>query len=409
MRVLHVIASLTPRDGGPSNLPKLAVALARQGCDVSVFTTDIDEQGSMWPWHRTRRLSAEERNTDPRIAIRFFPVGWPSRYKCSWSLLQALQQTIRRVDLVHIHSLYLFPSTVAAHYCRLHGVPYILRPHGTLDPWHRRQRWWLKLAYHCIFEDRNIRKAAAMHYTSASEAEFARALGITTPGFTIRQGIDLDEFKRLPSRGRFRAKHPELAAKRLIVFLGRITPKKGFDVLIPAFRDVAASVPDLHLVVAGPDNEGYGKTVRRWVHDFALDRHVTWTGLVTGSDKIELLRDADVWVLPSHDENFGVAAVEAMAAGAAIVITNQVGVCQAVEEARAGIVVDAGVGIFAHALKQILSNDSLRMTLGHRARSAALKHFTWDGVAGDVLQMYREIIATQCPAVGDPVLQTRTN
>ncbi len=394
MRVLHVISSISPRTGGPANTVGLLRALARRGCEVSLFTTDLDQPARGWlrPPRRVA-LPPGGQALDAGVRVRYFPVGWPWRFACSWPMARALARELASYDLVHIHSLYLFHGLVAGHLCRRAGVPYVIQLHGTLDPWHRRQRRWRKALYTWLVEGRNLRGAAAIHYASPAEAEHARAAGVTTPGFIVSLGIEREEFERLPEPGRFRQRHPELAEKKLIVFLGRVTPKKGLDLLIPALVRALRSQPAAHLVIAGPDDEGYGTVVEELIRRHGVGRHVTWTGLVTGTAKLELLRDADVWVLPSRDENFGVAVVEAMAAGAAVVISNQVGFHPLLSAAGAGLVVEPEGEALAAALERLLASDALRAELGAQARRLALERLTWDAAAGDLLDAYRLILA----------------
>lgn len=399
MRVLHVFNTIAPRIGGASTLIGLARALARQGCDVSVFATDLDEQGQLLPWRQPRRLvvPTDRSIDDGGVRLRYFPVSWPSRYSCSWQMAAALRREIPTFDLVQIHALYLFHGLVAAYYCRKAGVPYVIQPHGGLDPSHRSHHWGRKAAYERLIERHNLDRATSLHFTSPAEATHARQAGVTRPGFVVGLGIDPVEYATLPERGRFRAKFPQVGQGPLVVFMGRITPKKGFDLLLPALARVAADVPDVHLVLAGPDDEGYSSVVKDLIRQHGLGPRVTWTGMVTGQDKLELLRDADVWTLPSHDENFAIAAVEAMAAGAPVLVTDRVGVHQAVIRGDAGVVVQPTVAAVAEGLATLLKDDAQRQRQGANARHLALTTFSWDVAAASLLQEYRAIVRRVAP------------
>jgi len=394
MRVLHVAPSLAPRLGGPSNLLGLAGALVRQGCDVSVYATDLDEKGRFLPWPPPRRLDVPTNReiADGGVNLRYFPVHWPTRAACSWRMAAALGRNVGTFDLVQIHSLFQFPGLAAAYFCRRAGVPYVLRPQGAFDPFDQHHHRGRKVVYYRLFEHRNVVRAAAIHYTSQTEAEHARQVGVTAPGFVVPLGIDPQSYADLPPHGRFRANHPPLENRRLVVFLGRITPKKGFDLLIPALARVAARVPEAHLVLAGPDNEGYASTVKDLIAAQGLGSRVTWTGLVTGARKLELLRDADVWVLPSYDENFAVAAVEAMAAAAPVVVSERVAVQDAVRRADAGLVVPTSVDALADAIEAILTNQRLRTQMGSNGQRLVASEFTWDVTANRLMRVYREIL-----------------
>lgn len=394
MKVLHVIPSVSPRTGGPANVMGLLRALADQGCDVTLFTTDLDQPARGW-LRPPRRLvvSTDRQRWDGGVGVRYFRTTWPWRFATSWGMGLALAREVPHYDLVHIHSLYLFPGLAAGFCCRRAGVPYIMRPHGTLDAWHRRQRRRRKAVYTWLAEGRNLRFAAGIHYTSQWEAEAARAGGVETPGFVVGMGIDRVQYEQLPEPGRFRLCHAGLVDKKLIVFLGRISPKKGFDLLVPALQRVVRLCPDAHLVIAGPDDEGYAAAVHQLIRQYGVGQHVTWIGPVYGAEKLELLRDADVWVLPSRDENFGVAVVEAMAAGAAILISNHVAIHDVIQEARAGVVVETDVGAVADALERLLADGELRQCLGERARVLALQEWTWDVAARSLLEVYQSILS----------------
>ena len=193
--------------------------------------------------------------------------------------------------------------------------------------------------------------------------------------------------RRIPGRA------PELRDGRLIVFLGRIAPKKGFEFLVPAVARLASSMPDVRLVLAGPDFDGYASTVQDLVRRYQLDDRVTWTGLITGPEKLALLRDADAWVLPSRDENFAIAAVEAMAAGAPVIITDRVGIQDVVRLHDAGLVVEPTAAAIADALQVILSDDLLRRRISTNGRRLAFSEFSWDVAAARLTREYRAIVS----------------
>ncbi|SRR5581483_562207 len=393
MRVLHVLASLSPRTGGPSNVLGLARALVRQGLEVTVCSTDLDETGTWLPWHPPQRISParQRRSPDEGVEVRFFRANWPSRFGCSWTMAGWLARHIPDYDIVHIHSLYLFHGLIAGHLCRRAGVPYVIRPHGTLDEYHRRHHRLRKRVYDWLIESRNISGAAALHYTSKAEQHDAVAAGVRNRGFVVGLGVDVSEYLSGLDQGLFRASKPELQQKRLIVFLGRVTPKKGLDLLIPAFAEVSQAVPDVHLVLAGPDDEGYAAVVRDLIAKYGVGEQVTWAGLVTGKLKVALLSDADAWVLPSYDENFAVAAVEAMAAGAPIVITDRVGIHEQVSRAQAGLVVEPTVAAVRDGLLALLQDENERRAMGERARRLALTEFSWDTIAAALLREYQAL------------------
>jgi len=384
LRVLHVIANLDPHHGGPpAAITGMCLALARRGHTVTIATTDDYEGGHS---HQPGEALGEE------VAVQYFPIQWPRRYGLSLPMVEGLRRLIPDFDLVHIHSLYLFHTLVTGHWCRALGVPYVVRPHGTLDPYLRRRSRLKKTVYNWLVERRNLDHAAAVHYTSADERDLVALLGFKAPAVVVPLGIDLREFDDLPQPGMFRRRHPALLDKTLIVFLGRLTPKKGLDLLAKAFGEVRRVVPQAHLVIAGPDDEGYGRQVRKFLADSGVDGHTTLLGMVAGREKLELLRDTDVWVLPSYTENFGLAVVEAMASGLPLVISNRVNIWNHIAAREAGLVVDCDASQVSQAICRVLREPDLGRRLAANALSLARTEFSWAAVGAQLEQVYYDLL-----------------
>lgn len=387
MKILHVIAGLAPQGGGPHKAaPELCRALACKGHKVTIFTTNADGKGIL-------NVPTDRPVLWKGVAIRYFPVSWPRRWVFSLPLARALKKNIRAFDIIHVHSLYLFHTFITAHYCRQHGVTYLICPHGTLDPFLRRKSRWKKAIYNFFIEKRNLDHAAAIHYTSQEEMSLAHYdLKIRAPGVVVPLGLELEEYAALPSRGSFRSQFPEIGDKFLILFLGRINFKKGLDILVRAYEIIARQRKDVHLVIAGPDNEGYGRKVRKWLTEEGVLERVTVTGMILGKTKLAALRDADVFVLPSYTENFGVAVVEAMACGLPVVISNKVNIWNEVTGAEAGVVVNCKPNELAEALLELLDDPEYRKSLGKNGKKLVSAKFTWDKVAERMIKVYENIL-----------------
>jgi glycosyltransferase involved in cell wall biosynthesis len=356
----------------------MCLALARRGHHVALVATDDYPAGAD--------------GLAPNVDVRLFPVHWPRRYFASLPMIPALRHMVPRFDVVHIHSLYLFHSLVAARTCSAAGVPYIMRPHGTLDPYLRRKSRFKKDLYDRLLQRRELDRAAAVHYTSEDERDLATPLGIRARPMVVPLGIDLNEFDHMPPAGAFRRAHPELRDKRLVLFLGRITPKKGLDLLAAAFGEVQRVDPNAHLVIAGPDDEGYGGHVRRFLADAGVTSATTILPMTTGTAKLELLRDADVWVLPSYTENFGVAVVEAMAASLPVVISNRVNIWSRVDAAGAGLVTGCDAHQVAASVCRVLGDAHLASRLRSEGHALAYEAFGWDGVAVQLERAYYDVL-----------------
>ena len=321
MRILHVIGSLAPRHGGPSKAcVEMAKALVDRGHEVDIITTDQD--GPL-------RLNVPTDNPVNKdgVNIRYYRAHTLRVWPCvSIPLQQALKHNVKRYDIVHIHSLYLFHGLVAAHYCRKHGVPYLIRPCGALDPYLYKRHRLRKYICDVLFENRNIRNAVAVHFTTEEEKQLARPFIHGTTGVVAPLGINIAQYDDLPEPGIFRSAYPEVGSKKIILFFGRINHKKGLDILVDAFARATRSRKDLHLLLAGPDNEGYGVKVRKWIAEKGIGGQVTFTGMLHGKMKLAVMQDAAVFVLPSYTENFGISVVEAMACGLPVIISDKVNI-----------------------------------------------------------------------------------
>jgi glycosyltransferase involved in cell wall biosynthesis len=394
MKILHVIANLAPRYGGPSQACQdMARAVAQLGHQVSIYTTNQDGSGEL-PVPLDRPVWRDG------VEIRYFPIQPPRFWGTSLPLARALTRAIPTVDLVHIHSLYLFHGLVAGHLCRRFGVPYLLRPHGTLDPYIYRRHRGRKALMEFLFERRNIRGAAALHFTTAEEQELAAPYTAGAPGLVVPLGIDAAELAALPPPGRFRERYPEVGNRRLILFFGRINFKKGLDILARAFGAVAREREDVHLVIAGPDNDGWGDRVREWLAEAGALPRTTFTGMLLGPEKLAVLKDAAMFVLPSYSENFGLAVIEALGAGLPVIISDKVNIWREVQAAGAGRVIPCEAGALARELLHLLNHPDLAADLGRQGRALVMDRFQWPHIGRSLAAAYGRIIAAHRPPAG---------
>lgn len=380
MRILHVIASLDPRYGGPSIVvPRACSALAARGHQVALLTA-----GPGRPIEATvDGVTLVRRRLHP-------PRGWAA----SAGLGRWLRRRVRDYDVVHVHSLYLFHTWWAARCCRRARVPYVVSPHGSLDPWHLAHHPRREAAYTWLLEGRALRAAAGMQYCSDTEHDHAaRHLGPVPPGFVVPPGVDRPPVRRLADDGGLLARHPELAGRTLVCFLGRLTAKKRLDLLVDAFAEVAAAEHDAHLAVAGPDDEGLGPELRARVARLGLDARVSFLGLVTGASKAALLGRSRVLVLASEDESFGVAVAEAMAAAIPVVVSKGVALHREVAAAGAGLVVPLAPRPLAAAVLRFVADPELAERCGANGRALAWTRLSWDQAAAGLERMYQRVVA----------------
>lgn len=384
MKILHVIGSLAPREGGP---PKACVEMARavaaRGHQVDIMTTDRDGAGRLdVPLDRPVR--------DDGVTIRYFPVGFPRAWRTSRPLARALAAAIPDCDVVHVHSLYLHYDWVVGRVCRQAGVPYVVRPHGTLDPYIRRRHRLRKRVVEMLFQDRMLADAAAVHFTSAEEARLAAPYTGGARAVVIPNGLDIADYRSLPPRGTFRARHPEIGGRRIVLFLGRLNFKKGLDVLLPAFAALAHDRDDVHLVIAGPDG-GEASAVAAGIAAAGLGERVTLPGMVLGEDKRALLGDADLFVLPSRSENFGIAVVEAMASGVPVVISERVNIWREIIDNGAGLAAPVAAAEVAAMMARILDDPGAPTRMGTAGRALVAARFQWSAIGPRLEALYVEV------------------
>jgi glycosyltransferase involved in cell wall biosynthesis len=390
MRVLHVTPDLSPALGGTTTAAlELSAALARRGADVTLISTNLNEVGRWRPLYRPKTLPGLNSLSDG-YKTHLFAARWPTRFGYCPDMHAYLRANVALFDVVHLHRLYRFSTVVGAQQASRVGVPYVISPHGVLLPYHRRRRWLRKKAYDLV-QRKILDNAFAVHYTSDYELQAAQTLGLSPRPVLIRVGINPDNFAHLPAKGGFRARHPELSGKRLVVFLGRLAPQKGLDLLVDAFAGVAKTLDSAHLVIAGPDAEGYGGTVRGWLQKKNLLDRATMVGPVYGNEKLELMVDTDVWVLPSYAENFGIAVVEALACRLPVVISDRIGVHKEIVAAHAGIVVRCDRKEFTQAILGILADSSKARFFGESGFRLATTQFTWMSTASRMLDLYSEV------------------
>lgn len=387
MRILHVLANISPRYGGPATVcTETCRALARVGEEVTIYTTDKD-----FPEGRLD-VPSNTPVTQDEYTTWYFPVQF-SPYMVSMDMARALYRHAKEFDLIHIHGLYRFPQAIAAYYARRYKVPYIVSPHGSLDPFlfYRRRHRLTKRVYEYLVELQNLNKAAAIHFTNEEEMILTQPLGLTPPAIVVPIGLELAEYRNLPKGGSFTDRY-DLVGKKIILHLGRINFKKGLDILVRAFARVASTREDVCLVLAGPDNEGYGKQVNKWLVQEGVEDKVLFTGMLQGVDKLAVFKDADIFALPSYSENFGIAAVEAMACGLPVIISDKVNIWREVQGAEAGLVTHCDVDEVAEAILLLLDNEDLRRNIGEAGKALVSKRYSWDSVVHALLEAYRSVV-----------------
>lgn len=355
MRVLHVLPTRAKEYGGP-------VAVAES-------------------------LAEEARHMGMKAA--FYP-ALPEEIQAGAA--GSLWAAVRQSDVVHIHGLWNAPATMAAMAARHAGIPYVLTPHGMLDRWALNKSRLKKRIYGALFERRNIAGAAAVHFLNHEELDEAQAYGVALKPFVLPNGVFADRYEALPPATALHAAYPQLAGKVLALFLGRLHPKKGFGILLPALAEAVRQAPELHLLIAGPDEGGYKATLHKLIEQHGLQAHVTFFGMVQGQRKLEALAAAHCFVLPSHQEGDSVAVKEAMASGLPVIITPACHFPDVASE-QAGLVIEPDVQALKTALLTLYHGEHLRQEMGKRARQLVNGRYTWRAIARRLASEYERVLA----------------
>ncbi len=385
VRALHVIPSLSAKHGGPSYAVRaMARALAAADVDVTIATTDDDGDDARL------KVPIGEPVEEERTHVYYFRRNILP-YKVSFGLSRWLNSNVERFDIVHIHALFSFSSTVAARAARRHRVPYIVRPLGVLNRWGlENRRAFLKQISLRLVEIPMLRNAAAIHYTS--EAEKLEASSISSIIANQKSVvIPLPVEQIMGNAEDFRHRFPQIAGRKVILFLSRIDEKKGIELLLEAFASVRHQVSDSVLIVAGDGIGNYVQKLRQRINQLKIANAVIWTGHLNDAAKWGAFAVADLFVLPSYSENFGVAAAEALAAGVPVIITNRVGLADEVRAANAGIIVSIDPIEIANALRSLLENPDHRELLSVNGRALAETRFSYECVGERLNKLYRGI------------------
>lgn len=384
MQIFHVITSLDPSAGGPTTaLIGMASAQARAGLGVSVLTT----------WRQGQ--SPEMGQGLEQAGVKLTQVGpVTGALRRHPDLAKQLDRLVSEADVVHIHSVWEEPQHLAARAAKNQGKPYLITPHGMLDPWSLAQKKWKKRLYMAWRLRRDLNQASALHFTTEAERDACRALGLKPPGVVIPLGISWNEFESLPPRDALRRQYPQIGNRSILVFLGRIHPGKGVEYLVPALAQTQTKPV---LVIVGPDSNGFRSTIEAMVDQAGVKDRVIFTGMLKGPDRVEALAGADLFALPSDHENFGMSVVESLAAGTPVIVSNEVALSTEVMSGKVGSVVRRDSKSIAAAIDSWLVDESELAKVRDRCRTFARERFDWTLIAKRWVNYYGELAGMQGP------------
>lgn len=389
MRVLHVIPSVSLVHGGPSRAIRLMErALAGSEVTMEVATTDDDGPGLRLTEHSEASCSRHGAGTG--LPIRHYFTKRSEFYKVSPGLAWWLARHAREYDLFHIHALFSFSSIVAAWAARRAGVPYVVRPLGTLSRYGiERRRPLLKQLSLKWVEGPILRHARAVHFTAQAEREEAEALGIPLRAKVIPLAVE----PAVSGDGKIVIEtFPLLRDRRWLLFLSRLDPKKNLEGLLEAMAILSGEFSNIVLVIAGDGDPDYVDCLKKLVVELGIASRVVWAAFVDGELKAGLLAGAEIFVLPSYSENFGIAVAEALSAGLPCVVGRGVAISPAVEDAGAGKAVGTDAESIAEGVKHYLASKDIRHKAGEAARELAMREFSVEKMGERLVALYESIV-----------------
>ena len=382
MRVCHVVASINRNIGGPAiSVPRLASALAARGVESRLATLDYPEHGPQ------TQVPGATLTSLPTAALNRLGRGWSPAFH------HALTELARQgLDVLHNHGLWMFPNHYARQVAVAANIPLVISPRGMVEQWSLgRSRWKKWLVWHA-YEKANLARAAMFHATSHEEAASIRALGLRQPIAMIPNGIEIPDAGASGDRALLEQKFPGLRGRRWLLFLSRLHPKKGVLELLRVWQRLHAQFPDWQLVLAGPDLDGYSATVLAAVNDLQLTGRVTITGMLSGSVKDSAWAGAELFVLPTHSENFGISVAEALAHGCPA-LTTRGAPWRGLTEQRCGWWIEmTGAELAATLTAALQLPAEERRAMGARGRDWMRRDFSWAGIAQRMESAYAHLL-----------------
>jgi len=336
MRILHIIPSVAASRGGPSEaVLQMVKEQVRQGLDARILTTNDNANGLLdvplqqWTEFEGAQVCFLSRWSPSVSAIREFA------YSATFS--DWFKANMRDFDLVHIHAIFSYVSTRGMQLCRKFKIPYAVHALGQLEPWALTQSKLRKLAYLALIERRNLEGASFIQCTWESEAKSISLLNLNAALRVVPLGVCLPNLEQ--RKGQHKDLHSRGSSELGLIFLSRIHPKKNLDIAIRALAKT--NNKNIKFYVAGDGEISYIEELKALVNGLGLEDRVSFIGLVLGQDKHDFLCKADLFILPSKSENFGIAVVEAMSYAVPVIVSPDVAVSQAVTKSKGGMVLQA--------------------------------------------------------------------
>ena len=385
MKILHVVSALDESCGGTAEVvPRMCEELVALGHDVTILTLS-------WGKSAAAALRAEEHGVKIKYCKRtrsLFPsLGYSKEFAAD------VKQLVLKADVVHLHGLWQWPCWRAAEEAIKVGRPYVMQPHGFLEPERLKKSAFRKGVIGWMMERPRFRSASRAIATAESERAGLLKYKVGTPVEVVPIGIDTQDIEAATKDEALLRRLGVPSGKRVLLYLSRLSPIKGLDMLAEAWMRLKKFHDDWHLLIVGDDTQGFSEIIKRQYAGWVTDESASLPGPVYGPDKFKLLKSADAFVLPTRSENFGIAVLEALAAGLPVVCTKGAP-WSVIAKEGAGRWVDVSVDALEQGLRDVMSSDCVDFAkMGEAGRRIASRDYSWQGVTRHLLDVYDEVVS----------------
>jgi glycosyltransferase involved in cell wall biosynthesis len=394
MKILHVIASVDPRGGGPiAGVLASAEVWARHGHERHIVCLDAPHD----PWVLQSSVQTFAMGSSSRWYHALRKVFSWLRYGYTPHLTRWLKEHAKDYDAIVVNGLWNYASYGSWRALHKSNVPYFVFTHGMLDPWFNETyptKTFFKKIFWRLFEHKVLRDARGVMFTCEEERQLASTSfsPYVAREYVVGYGTRDIEGDPASQRTAFETLLPEIKGCKFILFLSRIHPKKGVDLLIKAFARHAAAFPELDLVIAGPDQTGSKAELQTLAKELGVDNRIYWPGMLSGDAKWGAFRLSEFFVLPSHQENFGIVVAEAMALRKPVLITNKVNIWREIAADNAGKVVNDDLEEIANGLKKMYElTPKQREIVGRNARKCFATRYDLEENAMQLLELFKRL------------------
>lgn len=382
MRVLHVVAGLNENGGGTSEvIPRMCEELVKKGHQVTLLTV---EYGNL-------SMAAREAMTYgvKLVVCKKSKHHLAKLVSYSSELSEMAAYLVRDVDIIHLHCLWEWPCWRIAHEARRQHKPYVIQTHGFLEPERLKKSWFRKFLIGTFIEKRNLSRARCVIATAPSEERSLRKYGIRNKIAVIPIGIDISGIDTARKDINILRRLGTPAGKKVLLYLSRLAPIKGLDMLAEAWRQLEKYHSQWQLLIVGDDLQGYSVEIKKYYSRCILDNSVSFPGPIYGKEKYVLLKSVDAFVLPTRSENFSIAVQEALAAGLPVVCTKGAP-WSVISDEGAGEWVDISVTGIKDGIERVINySDDEKRRVSVAARNIIRRDFSWDSVLSHLLYIYK--------------------